>query len=621
MQIRIKSIMDKAVSKAAPYVLIFWKLIRDAKFKTKLYAYLLATVILCSAVIGSTSYLVMKKSLIEASQEAAISSMKKTGDRMDDRIREFQNASYSLVSMGQVVDILTEAEKKNDRWNYTLNNNAFNNAVYFYDMIYKNSDYAILESASGEIYLYNQQAGGNPISEAAAKSVLDKLRGEVTVTSPIKWIKLDGQTYFVRGAIQGRKNQKKEKIGLLILAVQEKFYDCGDDSDKFVNNANLIVANPEGQIYKNQEMALEDKDLEELVKYDEGRYYVYSINKKIRGEQFLIISLRTEKYQWNIFCFIPHHMILERANQAIFRILIVAFFLLGIGIICVNFVYRMYGKNLEILETGMRQYEMGNYSRLDSPACYDELGLLILQFNHMGLKINELNELTRLEQEEKLDLRYQLMEAQINPHFLYNTLGTLKWLAYEKEQEEIAKLADSIISLLRFTIKNVNKNIKLKEELAYLKNYIYIQQVRYDHAFQARFLVTEEAMEFVLAGVVLQPFVENSILHGLDNSRMDGEIRIYGEIVDGKLHLKISDNGIGMSEEELEALMHKIETAGEKKQRGFNGIGVSNILLRLQLIYKEEFQYWIESGKGKGTTITLIIPEEDYEDTGFDSRR
>ena len=130
-----------------------------------------------------------------------------------------------------------------------------------------------------------------------------------------------------------------------------------------------------------------------------------------------------------------------------------------------------------------------------------------------------------------------MMEAQINPHFLYNTLGSLKWLAYEKEQEEIARLADALINLLRFTVKNANKFIYFRDEIDYIKNYVYIQKQRYEDAFTVEYDVTKEAGEFSIIGFILQPFIENSILHGLDNSRNDGVIRIEGEVLEDRLQI------------------------------------------------------------------------------------
>lgn len=366
-----------------------------------------------------------------------------------------------------------------------------------------------------------------------------------------------------------------------------------------------MVAAPEGVIYKNKNMSLNEKMVKYYLSYQDSKFHIYTTTQKIDDKQFLVIPLRTEDYRWNVLCVIPYSIILEKADLVNWQVLFTMLTLLSIGLLFTVSLYRMMQKNLEIIENGMKQYERGDYSKLPSPSSYDEIGLLILQFNYMGLKINELNELTRKEQEEKQRLQYMIMEAQINPHFLYNTLGSLKWLAYEKEQDEIARMADAIINLLRFTVKNTSKFIPLREEIDYLKHYIYIQKARYENAF------TEE---FLVIGFILQPFIENSILYGLDNSRKDGRLRITAKAVDNVLHLIIEDNGRGMVQEKLEDLLKKLDGNKTEKYKGFNGIGITNIILRMKMIYAEDFLYKIESEAGKGTRVILMIPRKGVDE-------
>ena len=596
------------------YKLYIWKKIRDSRIRTKLYAYLALSAVVCSVAIGSMSYMSMRKALTLNAQDSAVSLMKQIGTRMDERVYDFQDASYSLSHKKEILAILDGTDEEGNKWNHTLDEAAFNSSMFMYNILYKYSDFAVMESGSGEVYVYNQVLADEKIGKVKAKEVLDLFRDEVSGTSPVKWTQRDGQVYFIRRMTPLNSSQKTEDKGVIIFAVSDSFFDCGDDANPFVENKNIVVAGSDGLIYRNNELELKEEDLQYYLSYEQGKYYIYTTTKRIAEEQYLAIPLRTVKYQWNIMCFIPYSVIMEKANQVIPKVIVTMLVILCVGMAAAYALYRMIEKNLKIIETGMRQYETGNYSKVLSPASYDEIGMLILQFNHMGLKINELNELARRDQEEKQELQYQVMEAQINPHFLYNTLGSLKWLAYEKEQEEIARLADALINLLRFTVKNANKFIYFRDEIDYIKNYVYIQKQRYEDAFTVEYNVTKEAGEFSIIGFILQPFIENSILHGLDNSRNDGVIRIEGEVLEGRLHIAIKDNGMGMPKEKLVDLRRKMQENKTEKYKGFNGIGIINIIQRLKMIYQEGFIYEIDSIPGKGTTVTMIIPGKVRED-------
>lgn len=589
-------------------LLYLWKRIRDAKIKTKLFVYLILVAITCSITIGCISYFSLKSALIDNARESAISLLKQIGTRVDNKIQEYQDASFTLMNRTEILEILTDTNTEKTQWEHTLNETKFNNNLLFQDSLYKNSDYAVLESENQEVYIYNQVESKNKINNTDARKLLDELRSEVSVSRPVQWIKIGNRVYFVRRATQVGKNREVQEIGLMVFALKEEFFEFGDDSNPYACNKNMLLAGADGVLYSNQTSDLGSVDLGTYLAYNQGKYHVYATSDQIAGKTYLIIPLRTVMKNWNIICFIPYSLILEQANRVIIQVVVTMFILLCAGILIANLFYRMIKKNLEIIESGMKEYETGNYSKLNKPAYYDEIGMLILQFNRMGMKINELNENALIEQKEKQNLQYQVMEAQVNPHFLYNTLGALKWLAYEKDQEDIADFADAIIELLRFTVKNVNKYITLQQEIDYIKHYAYIQKSRYDNAFEIEYSITREAQNFIVIGFILQPFVENSIIHGLDNSKKDGRIRISGDIQNDKLHLVIQDNGVGISREKLLELKQKIEAKELVEYKGFNGIGITNIVLRLKSIYGDNFEFEMNSVIGEGTTAAFLIP-------------
>lgn len=586
---------------------------RDMKLRTKLNLYLFMVVLVSCFFIGGISYMSVRRALIDHSEESVVSFMKQIGGRLDEKIQEFQDATYSLVNRKEIQAILEKEEIESNTFYHALNEADFKEGLFLYNVLYQNSDFVIMESEDGQIYSYNQI--GTPALDAEyEKTLVETFRSEVSTVSPVKWLKRDGQVYFLRRIISLDARNKARASGLIIFALQNDFFECGDDDNPFVSSDKIMVADPKGMVYGEYKYGLADEDLTYYLNYREGSYYVYSTVADILGERCLVIPLHTKKFRWNAICMLPYSLILERADSIIPKVAVAMCVLLCAGLLFANAIWATIRKNLDIIESGMKQYETGNYIQLEAPACRDEIGQIIEQFSHMGLKIAELNEISRAEQELSQNLKYQVMETQINPHFLYNTLGTLKWMAYEKEQNEIAGLADAMISLLRFTVKKANTVIRFGEETDYVQQYIYIQKVRYEDAFQVEFHVSEEAKEFPVIGFILQPFVENSILHGLDSSRKDGRIVITGKVANRKLLVRVEDNGQGMPEEKLAELLRRMERNEIEEYKGFNGIGMINIILRLRLIYGNEFQYKVESAAGKGTAVTLVFPEKVNND-------
>lgn len=598
-------------SKIGIKFLYIWKKIRDSRIRTKLYVFLFFIVILAAGVIGGVSYVSMRESLIENTEDSLISLLKYAGGQLDENMREFQTSVYSL-STDQEIRELAESERSENSWVHTVAEQGMADRLYQYNDLYNYVNFLIMETKSGEIYIYNSADSSEKMDQEAAEKLLEECGDEVSVASPAAWKKASGHTCLILEITRQENNRAAESLGKMIFALKPSFFELGDDSNPYFTDDNIIVADRDGEVYRDQGLGIRGLDIEELISHRDGSYYVYSRQMQADGEDYLVIPLRTERFRMNLICVVPESMILERANAVVMTVALVSLLLLAAGSVIAGLIYRMIRRNLDLIEEGMKNYEVGDYSRLSSPACYDELGMLILQFNHMGMEINRLNDLAIQEEEEKQNLRYQVLETQINPHFLYNTLGTLKWMAYEREEEDIAKLAGALINLLRFTVKNVNKTISLSQEIAYIRDYITIQKTRYEDVFDVEYQVSEEAAQFPVICFILQPFVENSILHGLDIARADGKIRITGEVKreENRLYLSVEDNGAGMTPEKIKELEDKIENNKPEEYKGFNGLGVTNIILRLRTVYGSRFEYRIESTEGAGTKIMLIIPGE-----------
>ncbi|MBU3110073.1 histidine kinase [Clostridium lacusfryxellense] len=199
-----------------------------------------------------------------------------------------------------------------------------------------------------------------------------------------------------------------------------------------------------------------------------------------------------------------------------------------------------------------------------------------------------------------------LLQQQINPHFLYNTLDIIKWMAYKKGAEDICGMITALGNFFRGSVSTGTELITFAEEIEHLKSYIYIHEIRCRGRSEILLEIDAELKNCKTVKLILQPIVENSIKHGIDNIRHKGIITVQGRIVDGSVNIEISDNGIGMSQEKLKLLMQNLEKDTFDSSR--KSIGLSNVYRRIKLCFKDEATFLIDSRENVGTSVKISFP-------------
>jgi two-component system sensor histidine kinase YesM len=196
------------------------------------------------------------------------------------------------------------------------------------------------------------------------------------------------------------------------------------------------------------------------------------------------------------------------------------------------------------------------------------------------------------------------LQAQINPHFLYNTLDSIVWMA-ETNNSEVVAMTEALARLFRITLSRGEDQITLEQELEHVRNYLIIQSIRYVNKFDYQIEADENLLQFKVLKLILQPLVENSIYHGIKNKRQKGHIGIIAHAIDGRLLIEVSDDGIGMSPEKAASLLSTMVNNGKDR---LSGIGVRNVHERIQLYYGPEYGLQFESSPGLGTTVRIWLP-------------
>ena len=276
-----------------------------------------------------------------------------------------------------------------------------------------------------------------------------------------------------------------------------------------------------------------------------------------------------------------------------------------------NFITRGVTKPLRQLQSVMRSVETGEFRQAGSLEGTDEIRELAREYDIMVGHIGELMKQNVKEQELKRKSDLKALQAQINPHFLYNTLDSIIWMGEMNKNNEVVKMTSALSRLFRISISKGRELIPLRDELEHVRSYLTIQEMRYKNKFRYLIDIPEELMDFTVLKITLQPLVENAIYHGIRSVDYVGVIEIAGRTEDNNLILTVQDNGEGMDVEQLASLLDRIDEEEEEAQGTGNvGTGVRNVHERIRLYFGPGYGLDYESRKGVGTTISIRIPAQ-----------
>ncbi|CAM3746330.1 sensor histidine kinase [Marinicrinis lubricantis] len=251
----------------------------------------------------------------------------------------------------------------------------------------------------------------------------------------------------------------------------------------------------------------------------------------------------------------------------------------------------------------------------------DEIGYLISSYNAMITRIHELMNKVNQTELMKKEADLKMLQAQIKPHFLYNTLETMRMLALMKDDEEVADIAVTLADLLRYSLSKSKDITSLKEELNNVRQYISIHQIRMGDRLKVHFDIEADTADFHCPRFILQPIVENSILHGIGKKRGSGEIRVEVRQTADKMHVVISDNGAGIPEERLKTIREVLSGEAQPFEISSGGIGIYNVNERIKAFFNNQSQMTVESTEGEGTQFHLVMTKKgDDEDAEIDDR-
>ncbi len=393
----------------------------------------------------------------------------------------------------------------------------------------------------------------------------------------------------------------------LILSLHEKTIRNFFEALQLDTDMKFFLTDENGKVFS----SLNEKEIGQSLQYDfdHSTYQIVDYGQ----ESHLLVSYPVSYTNWQLVSLAPYEETIGGINTGTRTTLIIQGILLLVFLIGLIILIREMIKPVAKLSLVTKAVERGNFNRRAKIKGNHDVAKLAQSFDHMLDKIEEMIDQIKRQEEEKRMAEIEMLQAQINPHFLFNTLNSMRLKIRMHGDQESAELIYALSALLRMTINRNNAFIPLGEELTTVQHYLQLMNFRHQEDIQLEIKISQEIKENHVPRFFLQPIVENAFIHGYHERH--GQIHISAELVDAHfLKLKIADDGVGMDEDKLNKLKQSIfvhiGNHQEEHQGSFNGIGIRNVYQRMKLIYGESFNMLIESTLGKGTAFIFYIPIE-----------
>ncbi len=385
---------------------------------------------------------------------------------------------------------------------------------------------------------------------------------------------------------------------VLLINFNEEFYRQTVEQTLPVPGSFIYIMSRDGQIVTHPDLSkLGTREATMLADYAEPS----DTSLVKRNGQDLLIAYDTSRVTgWLTVSVIPYSQLLRNLPMVRYMDLLLALTMIIASIVIASFIAGRLTRPIKKMLVAIQLTGAGDFSTKIPPPPQLEFRILIKKFNQMNEKIQELikenYESTLREKEAEI----MALNLQLNPHFLYNTLNIMNWMAIERNEPEISKMIVSLSTMLQYTVNNKQEMVKLRDDLEWLRSYTHIMENRFEGVFRVEYEVEGLPGDCKVPKLFLQPIVENAIIHGFEAQEQGGRIRICGVAEGALLTFTVSDNGQGMPPERAQALLHT----------DAKGIGVKNIAQRVALIYGSRARLGIQSTIGEGTVVTIAVPLE-----------
>jgi len=384
---------------------------------------------------------------------------------------------------------------------------------------------------------------------------------------------------------------------IIYFNILENIRSRGKDDVSIIDSNGIVVSNRNvDKIGTNIRETYLNPD---VINSDEGYYF-----KKINNEKMMIVYVTTKLTNYKILYMIPEKIIISEIVEAGAFVIRLSLILIAVCLILgLIFSMNIY-KPINKLEKAMREVSKGNFDIRIEDKRKDEFGILNEGFNQMTSEVSYLFNEVYKQKLLKKEAELNALQSQITPHFLYNTLNSIRYAAMLQNATIVSDMLSALVELLQLSAGKKEAFISVREEIQQVKNYVILQMFRYRDLFSISYEIDEEVLDYKVPKLILQPLVENSIQHGISLRKGGGKICIRARKVGSDIVFEVEDNGVGMTEEKIREILYSEENSAKK----FCGIGIKNVNERIKLYFGEPYGLTYRTAKNGGTIARILIP-------------
>ncbi|MGP0585788.1 cache domain-containing sensor histidine kinase [Paenibacillus timonensis] len=596
--------------------------------RIKLFTAFLGLVIIPLFVLGIITFFVTFNSIEKKYSQQAEYSLKAIGYSIKNVFQEMDNVTDNGIAKGVFQAALSAKDPDTQDLTATTQLELNANQRNFRSLLYSHPaiDYAFLYNIHGGresnvIAIFNKEnfetLPYEKFKEHPLYTEVMALNGQPKWIAPHEYPELTGSDNVFTQIRLIKELSNLERVGVLVVQIKNWEFEKIFQNLKLgsqMRDTRFMLVNDKGLILYDYQSELDGQQIGAylLKDWELGEGY-RSFKGKFNGKESVISIYKLQNYPWSLVSVTSwSYLSQEVTTFAKWFVAIICVCVLTAMLFNFIFINRITG-TIGVIVRFMRKVESGDLNARVDEKGDDELLLLQKGFNNQMDKINELFDQVKREQLQKANAELRVLQAQIKPHFLFNTLESINVLAVQNEGRKVSEMVLRLASILRISIQD-KEEIKLSLEVEHLRSYLEIQKFRFDELFEYVIDIPDEMKNCLLLKLTLQPLVENSIQHGFEGIDYKGRITVTGRMEQDRILLRIEDNGIGMTNEQLANIQYAdmddpaYRSLAPYPSHERRGLGLRSVYDRLRFQYGRRYGLFICSQPGYGTMIQCVIP-------------
>ena len=587
----------------------------NLKFRTKLFVIFGVSCVLPVIVIILVSTNINASNLTDKMNQLMTNNLVQISERVNLNLEIYSNLLYQLCQDDEIIDNinnLSNEEEVETVVAYNIINNRlkqYNTAdggIRSISIICRDGSSVICDFSTGSS-INNVWRGYIDLRETAPYLEAEDRAGLVVTSTMIFDNNGEKKKYFnISKRIFDWGNLDEGSIATAVMTVDERILNSACNTQQMEGGIGISFILDENRTV----LTYPDYDYAGI-RLNEARTVedFVDLSKVMNSGDTAINSYRDPRTGWTFYNAYDRGEALKEVRNATFLYIGIGSLALLFAVMCMLVLVRDLNHSVNNVTQGMREVQKGNLNVVVPVTGKDEIAEISTTFNDMTVRIKQLIQEVQVMMTRKKDAEIRALEAQINPHFLYNTLDSINWMAIEREEYDISRVLRNLGEILRYSVNKSNSITTVKAVGDWLEKYISRQQLRFEGVFSYQINIDKSLDKKKIYKLLLQPFIENAIIHGFRDMEAGGQlyVDITGSEADTVLNIIIEDNGCGIPQEQLKQyndVQSAIEDDGEN-------IGLNNAFSRIYMYYEGRAFWHVNSVEGMGTVVTLKIPAFD----------